>query len=89
MISHSLLTLILGMTSHLDAFSGYSCLLSYSTVPLAGELIYHWQAVQSPLVLLNKSFSVITPITQRNQTVSQRFEPSSSPVLMVEQTNPS
>ena len=62
--------------------------LSYPAVALASQLVHHWYVHPGPLVLRTALFKFPTPTTDRDQTVSRRFEPSSRDALMGEQPNP-
>ncbi len=62
--------------------------LSYSAMPLAGQLIHQWSVHPGPLVLGTAPFKFPTPTTDRDRTVSRRSEPSSRASLMGEQPNP-
>ena len=62
--------------------------LSYPAVALAGQLVHQWYVHPGPLVLRTALFKFPTPTTDRDQTVSRRFEPSSRAALMGEQPNP-
>ena len=62
--------------------------LSYPAMALAGQLVHHWYVHPGPLVLRTALFKFPTPTTDRDQTVSRRFEPSSRDALMGEQPNP-
>ena len=61
---------------------------SYPAVALAGQLVHQRCVHSGPLVLRTTSFKFPTPTTDRDQTVSRRFEPSSRDALMGEQPNP-
>ena len=63
-------------------------ILSYPAMALAGQLVHHWYVHPGPLVLRTALFKFPTPTTDRDQTVSRRFEPSSRAALMGEQPNP-
>ena len=62
---------------------------SYSAMLLAKQLIYRCHVHPGPLVLRTSPFKFPTPTTDRDQTVSRRFEPSSRTTLIGEQPNPS
>ena len=62
--------------------------LSYSAMPLAEQLKHHWFVHFGPLVLEAALLKYPTPATDRDQTVSRRFEPSSRTALIGEQPNP-
>ncbi len=55
---------------------------------LALQLVNHCCVHSGPLVLRTDPFKLPTPTTDRDQTVSRRFEPSSRTTLMGEQPNP-
>ena len=61
---------------------------SYSAMLLAEQLIYRCHVHPGPLVLRTGPFKFPTPTTDRDQTVSRRFEPSSRSALIGEQPNP-
>ena len=61
---------------------------SYPAVALAGQLVHQRFVHSGPLVLRTTPFKFPTPTTDRDQTVSRRFEPSSRDALMGEQPNP-
>ena len=61
---------------------------SYSAMLLAEQLIYRCHVHPGPLVLRTGPFKTPTPTTDRDQTVSRRFEPSSRTTLIGEQPNP-
>ena len=61
---------------------------SYSAMLLAEQLIYRCHVHPGPLVLRTGPFKLPTPTTDRDQTVSRRFEPSSRTTLIGEQPNP-
>ena len=61
---------------------------SYSAMLLAKQLIYRCHVHPGPLVLRTSPFKFPTPTTDRDQTVSRRFEPSSRTTLIGEQPNP-
>ena len=63
-------------------------ILSYPAVALAGQLVHQWYVHPGPLVLRTALFKFPTPTTDRDQTVSRRFEPSSRTTLIGEQPNP-
>src|SRR6266852_6138945 len=61
---------------------------SYPAVQLALQPV-HQRLVQSgPLVLRSGPLNLLTPITDRDRTVSRRSEPSSRATLIGEQPNP-
>ena len=57
--------------------------LSYPAVALAGQLVHQWYVHPGPLVLRTALFKFPTPTTDRDQTVSRRFEPSFVPDRVV------
>ena len=57
-------------------------------MPLAGQLVHHRYVHPGPLVLGTDPVKLPTPTTDRDQTVSRRFEPSSRTALMGGQPNP-
>ena len=61
---------------------------SYSAMLLAEQLIYRCHVHPGPLVLGTSPFKLLSPTTDRDQTVSRRFEPSSRTTLIGEQPNP-
>ena len=63
-------------------------ILSYPAMALAGQLVHQWYVHPGPLVLRTALFKFPTPTTDRDQTVSRRFEPSSRTTLIGEQPNP-
>jgi hypothetical protein len=65
-----------------------SCKHSYSAMQLTSQLIHQRFAQPGPLVLGSAPLKLLTPTTDRDQTVSRRFEPSSRATLMGEQPNP-
>ena len=62
--------------------------LSYPAMALADQLVHHWYVHSGPLVLGAALFKFPTPTTDRDQTVSRRFEPSSRTALNGEQPYP-
>ena len=62
--------------------------LSYPAMPLAEQPEHHWFVHFGPLVLEAALLKYPTPATDRNQTVSRRFEPNSRTALIGEQPNP-
>ena len=62
--------------------------LSYSAMPLAEQLIHHWSVHPGPLVLGTDLLKFPSPATDKDQTVSRRFKPSSRTTLIGEQPNP-
>ena len=63
-------------------------ILSYPAMALAGQLVHQWYVHPGPLVLRTALFKFPTPTTDRDQTVSRRFEPSSRTTLNGEQPYP-
>ncbi len=61
---------------------------SYSAMPLARQPTDHWFVHFGPLVLETTPLKIPTPATDRDQTVSRRFEPNSRTALIGEQPNP-
>ena len=61
---------------------------SYPAMPLAEQLEHHRSVHSGPLVLGAAPLKYPTPTTDRDQTVSRRFEPSSRTALIGEQPNP-
>ena len=61
---------------------------SYPAVLLAEQLGHHWFVHFGPLVLEAAPLKYPTPTTDRDQTVSRRFKPSSRTTLIGEQPNP-
>jgi hypothetical protein len=61
---------------------------SYPAMPLAGQLVHQSCVYSGPLVLGTGSLKLLSPTTDRDQTVSRRFEPSSRTTLIGEQPNP-
>ena len=55
---------------------------------LAEQLVYRCYVHPGPLVLRTDPFKLVAPTTDRDQTVSRRFEPSSRTTLIGEQPNP-
>src|ERR1044071_6763532 len=62
--------------------------LSYPAMPLAEQLVHHWFVHFGPLVLEAAPLKYPAPTTDRDQTVSRRFEPNSRTTLIGEQPNP-
>src|SRR4030066_442605 len=62
--------------------------LSYPAMPLARQLEHHRFVHPGPLVLGTAPLKYPPPATDRDQTVSRRFEPSSRTALIGEQPNP-
>ena len=61
---------------------------SYPAVHLAVQPEHHWSVHFGPLVLEAALLKYPTPTTDRDQTVSRRFEPNSRTALIGEQPNP-
>ena len=61
---------------------------SYPAMPLAGQPAHHWFVHFGPLVLEATPLKIPAPATDRDQTVSRRFEPNSRTTLIGEQPNP-
>ena len=61
---------------------------SYSAMHLAAQLIHQRYIRSGPLVLRTCPRNLLTPTTDRDQTVLRRSEPSSRATLMGEQPNP-
>ena len=61
---------------------------SYSAMPLVRQQIHQRYVHFGPLVLKMTLLNFPTPTTDRDQTVSRRFEPSSRSALIGEQPNP-
>ena len=62
--------------------------LSYPTMLLAKQLVHHRYVHPGPLVLGTALLKIPTPTTDRDQTVSRRFKPSSRTTLNGEQPYP-
>src|SRR5574344_2547569 len=62
--------------------------LSHPALLLAKQLVHQRYVHPGPLVLGTDPFKFPTPTTDRDQTVSRRFEPSSRTTLIGEQPNP-
>ena len=62
--------------------------LSYPAMPLAEQLEHHWFVHFGPLVLKAAPLKYPAPTTDRDQTVSRRFKPSSRTSLNGEQPYP-
>ena len=62
--------------------------LSYPAMPLARQLDHQWFVHSGPLVLGTALLKYPTPATDKDQTVSRRFKPSSRTALIGEQPNP-
>ena len=61
---------------------------SYLAMHLAVQPAHHWFVHFGPLVLEAALLKYPTPTTDRDQTVSRRFEPNSRTALIGEQQNP-
>src|SRR4030095_10532783 len=61
---------------------------SQPAVPLAGQLAHQRFVRPGPLVLGTALLKSLTPMVDRDRTVSRRSEPSSRTALMGEQPNP-
>lgn len=61
---------------------------SYPAMHLAVQPEHHWFVHSGPLVLGAASLKYPSPATDRDQTVSRRFEPNSRTALIGEQPNP-
>ena len=61
---------------------------SYPAMHLAVQPAHHWLVHFGPLVLEAALLKYPAPTTDRDQTVSRRFEPSSRTALIGEQPNP-
>ena len=61
---------------------------SYPAMHLAIQPAHHWSVHFGPLVLEAAPLKIPTPATDRDQTVSRRFEPNSRTALIGEQPNP-
>ena len=61
---------------------------SYLAMHLAVQPAHHWFVHFGPLVLEAALLKYPTPTTDRDQTVSRRFEPNSRTALISEQPNP-
>ena len=62
--------------------------LSYPAMPLARQLDHQRFVHSGPLVLGTALLKYPTPATDKDQTVSRRFKPSSRTALIGEQPNP-
>jgi hypothetical protein len=60
----------------------------YPALPLAGQPAHQRSVRLGPLVLETTPLKNPPPTTDRDQTVSRRFEPNSRTALMDEQSNP-
>ena len=61
---------------------------SYPAMHLAVQPAHHWFVHFGPLVLKIALLKYPAPTTDRDQTVSRRFEPNSRTALIGEQPNP-
>ena len=61
---------------------------SYLAMHLAVQPAHHWFVHFGPLVLEAAPLKYPAPTTDRDQTVSRRFEPNSRTALIGEQPNP-
>ena len=61
---------------------------SYPAMHLAVQPAHHWFVHFGPRVLEATPLKIPTPATDRDQTVSRRFEPNSRTALIGEQPNP-
>src|ERR1700681_174140 len=61
---------------------------SYPAMHLAVQPAHHWFVHFAPLVLETALLKYPAPTTDRDQTVSRRFEPNSRTALISEQPNP-
>ena len=61
---------------------------SYPAMLLAKQLEHHWFVHPGPLVLGKELLKYPAPATDKDQTVSRRFKPSSRTTLIGEQPNP-
>src|SRR5881392_3573747 len=61
---------------------------SYPAMLLAEQPEHHWSVHFGPLVLEVAPLKYPAPTTDRDQTVSRRFEPNSRTALIGEQPNP-
>ena len=82
-------------TVHLGAGFALRCFQRFSLpdianqrLPLAGQLVHQRSVHSGPLVLGAAPLNRLTPMMDRDRTVSRRSEPSSRAVLMGEQPNP-
>ena len=62
--------------------------LSYPAMPLARQQEHQWFVHSGPLVLGTDLLKYPAPATDKDQTVSRRFKPSSRTALIGEQPNP-
>ena len=70
------------LSAFIRSVSGYPAML------LAKQPVYRSYVQPGPCVLGSDPFKLPTPTTDRDQTVSRRFEPSSRTCLIGEQPNP-
>ena len=70
------------LSAFIRSVSGYPAML------LAKQPVYRSYVQPGPCVLGSDPFKLPTPTTDRDQTVSRRFEPSSRTTLIGEQPNP-
>ena len=61
---------------------------SYPAMPLARQQEHQWFVHSGPLVLGTALLKYPTPTSDKDQTVSRRFKPSSRTTLIGEQPNP-
>ena len=61
---------------------------SYPAMLLAQQLVHQRYICSGPCVLALAPFNFLTPVVDRDQTVSRRSEPSSRTILIGEQPNP-
>jgi hypothetical protein len=61
---------------------------SYPALPLVKQLVHQRFVLLGPLVLEESSLKFLTPMADRDRTVSRRSEPSSRTALIGEQPNP-
>ena len=80
--------LILRVASRLDAFSVYPVPTYLPCCGFDTQQVQQRSVHPGPLVLRTALFKFPTPTTDRDQTVSRRFEPSSRSALIGEQPNP-
>ena len=62
--------------------------LGYPAVHLVIQLVHHRSVHPGPLVLGAAPLKYLTPVIDKDRTVSRRSEPSSRTALMGEQPNP-
>src|SRR5699024_10779820 len=60
---------------------------SYPAMPLARQLVHQWYVHPSPLLLRTAPLKFPTPTTDRDRTVTRRYESSSHTALMSQQPN--